>query len=104
MERHASAPDGYDLQGMFQVETEVRELIKKDVSKARSHNEPQGYEKNEILKLCALQTKLSGLSLAGDEEIAGEETQHIHETIPANLEWADLNQIGIYFWEWKHCY
>jgi hypothetical protein len=95
MERHPPMPDGDDLQGMVQIITIVGKLVKEQVAQAGADNEAEGQIEDEVLKSTALKPQPPGSLLPAREEVSGEESEDVHEPVPAELKGADLYDVGV---------
>jgi hypothetical protein len=83
-------PDGDDFKRVSEVFTQIGELIKKDIPDSRADDEAKGQEEDEVLEQCPPKSETAGPRLNAYKKIGSKEAEQVHEAVPANLNWPDL--------------
>jgi hypothetical protein len=87
---------------MLQVVAVVGELVEKNIAEAGSEDETDGQGEDEILECSPYETYVASPALLADEKITRHKAEYVHESIPAQLERANLDYVWIYLGIWQH--
>ena len=92
MEGHPPVIDEDDFEGIPKVHPEI---VKEDVAKTGTDNEPENEVEIEVLHLLSRETEVFPLDLVPDQKVRCKESQNIHKPVPTHLEKAKIDQDGI---------
>ena len=71
-------------------------MIEKEITEAGADNESDRQVKDQVLKDTPLQAEPLGPFLLRDENIGSGKTEHIHQSVPTELDRPDFNDVRIY--------
>ena len=83
VETHAARPDGRDLQRMGQV---VARVVEEHVAQAAAEHHPEDQGQVEVVELGQQAGELELPGLQGHQPVGGEEAEHVHQAVPADLQ------------------
>jgi hypothetical protein len=95
VKRHTASPRGYDFEGVAEIMEIIGVLIEKDVSEPGAYDQTDGGVEDVILENRIDEAYLTGATLFLDKKVGSCESQDIHETVPADVERSNADDIWI---------
>ncbi len=92
MERHAAAPEEYDLQWVLQIITRV---VKQHVTEPASGYDADGHVKHEVGNLLPSPTRMRFAGAIDAQPITSDKSDQIHQSVPMHLHRAELDRYRI---------
>ena len=90
MEGHAPFPDGEDFERVGKI---VRNIVKESIAEAGSDDQAKGQDENQVGDVVLREGKLLSFCIGNGDQVGGEEAEDIHESVPADFQGADLEDV-----------
>ena len=91
MERHPPLPDGKYLQRVGKI---VRSIVKENVAESCSDNQADGQGEDQVGDVVLGEGQFFALCRGNGDQVGCQETEDVHKSVPADLQGADLENIG----------
>ncbi len=88
VEGHSPLPGGENLQGVAEV---VGWIVKQDVAQTAAEDHRQDQDQVKVFKMHFQLRKLPAADLVTHQEVAGGEAEHVHQAVPADLQWTEAD-------------